>query len=247
MTSRKRVFLGFAAGFILVLVKILQPDQEYVRSLFSGADASDIAFYIFLSIITICLGGASGLFSSENEPMKVLVFCASVPALISTASSVNRTPASLSAPTEARVNVDAPVRSGFSINLISSAHAQTSTVSHVCVEEGFVGKFATSAGKYLTGSRNSDLPNYAVVVASVKDFQKAKSMADNIARSNRDMQPWVGCRRPGNPYYPVAIGQMGIEKNAYQWKARFEAAGIMNIKPFLSNYSYRRIIYKPSL
>ena len=47
-------------------------------------------FYIFISGITIILGAFSGLFSKETERTKLLIFCASVPALLSTFTGEQR-------------------------------------------------------------------------------------------------------------------------------------------------------------
>ena len=83
---------GVLAGTVIVLVKILGPDQPYVQSLFNGAARPDITFYMFISLITIVLGCLSGAFCNESERIKLLLFCASVPALLATATSERRNP-----------------------------------------------------------------------------------------------------------------------------------------------------------
>lgn len=243
---KAKLFWGALAGILIVLVKILGPDKIFVQSLFEGAATGGIAFYVFISAITILLGTISGLFSKEKEPVKLLIFCASVPALLTTVTTEQREPAatgSTSAPAVDRAQLDTPMLPPL---LISTAHAQSADKSHECNEGTFFQNFTQTGAQYLSGAKRSNQPFYAAVVASTQNYEEAKSIADKIYRQNKNFAPFVGCKRPGNANYPVIVGQIGTQAAAAEWIGRFEEAGILNAKPYLSFYEHRSPVYTPS-
>ncbi|MDF2369737.1 MAG: hypothetical protein P1V21_02980 [Rhizobiaceae bacterium] len=248
MTMKQRVFWGFLAGLTIVLVKIIGPDQSYLRSLFYQISSVDLVFYIFISIVTIVLGAISGLFSKEHEPVKLLLFCASVPALLSTFTGERREAIPLQAPaaTENRASADGINRPSM---FITSAHAQTLNQTlrqkHVCNEGSFTQRFTQSAQQYLTGKSNARLADYSVVVSSTPDFDKAKRIATQIFTKDKAWAPYVGCRKPGNANYPVIIGPPTSEVEAAEWKGRFEEAQVMPGSAYLSYYEFRKPVFTP--
>lgn len=244
MSIRSKFLWGSLAGVVIVLVKILGQDRVFVRSLFEGETLGGIGFYIFISLITIFLGAISGLFSQEKEPVKLLIFCASVPALLTTVTTEQRGPAINSAPPKVQAD-QASIDQLFLLNFIAPAYAQAKNKKNVCNETGFFKNFTQTGVQYLTGTKTSELPYFAVVVASTKDFEEAKSIADKIYQKDKSFAPFVGCKRPGNDYYPVIIGEIGEQVSSAQWVGRFEEANILSQTPYLSFYEHRAPVYVP--
>jgi len=248
MSIAQRVFWGLMAGAAIVLVKVLGPDQPYVKSLFVGGTAADMTFYAFISVLTVLLGAISGSFSKEKDRVKLMLFCASVPGLLSTATAVQRDPVAAPPPPSPSANADRPAAalpSGFF--LVNAAMAQSSDDEFVCKEASFLEQFSQSAKSYLSGAQTTDTPQYSVVVWSTQDLNEAKGVADRLSREPGDWQPAVGCRRPDNAFYPVMIGPTKMTQiEAAQWLGRFVEAGFLSEKPYLSNYIYRTPIYTPS-
>jgi hypothetical protein len=244
-----RAAWGFLAGLLIVLLKIQGPDQSYVRSLFSSYELMDAVFYVFISLVTISLGLISGLFSKEREPVKLLVFCASIPALLSTATSEQREafPVSLTEINSASIvdQIDHLDMISFP-SFISSAHAQTESSEYICVEDNFLVRFSNSAQRYVTGESYSNLPFYAVVAASTTDFELAKEISKKIFDENAAWAPFVGCRRPGNDYFPIIVGNIGTKTEAIEQKTRFEEESVLPFLPELSFYEYRTKIFVPN-
>ncbi len=243
MTTKTRVFWGFLAGIAIVLVKILGPDRDFVNSLFAAISLPDITFYAFISIITISLGAISGAFCNESDRVKLLLFCASVPALLSTATAEKRDMIPIPPETVARA--------GGSVNsfrlppvFATPAYAQIADNTE-CREDSFFSKFAQSAQNYLSGTSQASRANYVVIVYSSADLAEARSVADRIAAAGGDWNPYVGCHRPGNPNYPVIVGERGSELQAADLKGRFDALGMLPDPAYLSNYAWSVPIYQP--
>lgn len=242
---KSKFFWGFLAGILIVFVKILGPDKLYVRSLFEGESLGGISFYIFISIITIFIGAISGLFSREKEPVKLLIFCASVPALLTTVTTEQRGPA-VNGATSGAESIQASTDPSYLPSIfVSSAFAQSSSKKHVCDEGGFFRSFSQTGAQYLSGGKRSDLPYYGVVVASTNDFEKAQAIANEIYSKDTNLTPFVGCRKPGNELYPVMVGEVGTQIAAAEWMGRYREAQLLLEKPYLSFYEYRVPIYTP--
>ncbi len=244
MTVFERLLWGSMAGLAIVLVKVVGPDKEYLRSVF-GSFSADVAFYVFISAVTILLGMVSAALSNEADRVKLMIFCASVPGLLSTYTAETREPikaqAAISGPAE---NV---VRSGFYLPVLATpAYAQPIDEALLCKEDTFLQRFTKTGQAYLSGTKQSDLEQFSVVVASVTTFEEAKRIADTLARSSDDWKAYVGCRRPDNEFFPVLIGQMMDEIGAAELKGSFEKAGALTEPPYLSRYPYWSAIYTPT-
>ncbi len=246
MLIAERLMWGSLAGGAIVLVKIVGPDRDYVYSLFASAATPDIAFYIFISVVTMLLGLVSGAFSNEPDRVKLLLFCASVPGLLSTATGQLREPA-LGLPPAASEHAEADYQGAegervwLSSVIVSSARAQTGDESHVCSEGSFIQQFSLSAKNYFSGER----PQYSVIVWSTRSFDEAKGLADELSEEPGDWQATVGCRRPNNDYYPVMIGTGMTQIEAATLLGQFVEAAPRSEKPYLDNYPYRDSIYMP--
>ncbi len=239
MSLTERVSWGLLAGAAIVLVKIIGPDREYVHALFTpSALSSDVAFYAFISAITVLLGTISGVFSNERDRVKLLLFCASVPALLSTATGQLREPTTM--PGVADSQAGASPSLSF---IITSAYAQTGDNLNVCDEGSFLQQFSQSAKSYLGGSGSQD---YAVIVSSTKNLDEAKGTTNSLAASPSHWNATVGCRRPGNDYYPVMIGNGMTQVDAARMIGKFVEANPGSEAPYLDNYPYRKVIYTPS-
>ena len=85
-----------------------------------------------------------------------------------------------------------------------------------------------------------------MVVWSTKNLATAKQIAGKVAKSSDQWHVSVGCRRPGNPYFPVMVGTKTTEVEAAELLGRFQEAGILAEKPYLSAYPFRQPIYTPN-
>lgn len=249
MSLAARFGWGFLAGVAIVLVKILGPDEEYVTSLFATPTTADITAYGFISLITVALGGISGVFCNERSPTKILVFCASFPAFISTITSQERAPVqgapveeaattpAVGRATTSKLEIPAGLFDGF---LVTSAHAQG--ISEVCKEPSFGAQVAQTTKEYITGGRATPSDVYVVVVSSVRSLEEAKRQAnDYTARLGYRFS--VGCKQPGNDFFPVYPGDKTSAARAMELKAKLAATGAFATEPFISNYPYRVAIY----
>jgi len=247
MSLLQRLFWGFLAGLVIIIVKIIGPDQDYVRSLFDLGYSAQTTFYAFISFLTILLGTISALFNKEKEPIKLLLFCASVPALLSTYTGEvrNSVPGLQDDVASSSINRTSTGSFGLPTIFFSTAFAQTINTQDECVEPGFAAEFSKTAQQYLSGRTNAAQTNYSVIVASIKDLEEAKALATKIFTTNRAWSPYVGCRRPGNEYFPVIIGTATTEVEATELKVKFEAAEILSAEPYLSSYEYRTEIFTP--
>lgn len=240
---------GLLAGLAVVCVKIIGPDVEHVQSLFIAGTIAAIAFYAFISLITIVLGGISGLFSKDNEPARLLIFCASFPALISTALAPQRVAQDV--PTDLAYvsqgyEADAPSEVATSLRLVGAAHAQNpddgSPEGHICDEGGFGEQFLKAARDYISPT---DAASYVVIIASTTDFDEAVAITDRVG-DEVELPVGVGCRRPGNEFYPVIVGKTGSLAEASETLGFVEAQDWVMDPPYLSNYPHRVVIYPPS-
>lgn len=82
-----------------------------------------------------------------------------------------------------------------------------------------------------------------MVVASKRDFEEAKAVARTVFQTDKRWAPFVGCKRPGNDFYPVIIGPTTNKVEAAELKGRFEQAKILPDGPFLSFYPYRKAVF----
>jgi hypothetical protein len=130
-------------------------------------------------------------------------------------------------------------------SVIGVARAQGVSADYICDEGGFVSQFATSAKEYLTGETGSNSLQYHVVVWSTKSLDTAKQVAGKVAESSDQWHASVGCRRPDNPYFPVMLGAKTNQVEAAKLLGRFQEAGILTEKPYLSAYPFREPIYTP--
>lgn len=244
MTMKQRFLWGCLAGLTIVFVKIIGPDNDHVRSLFGNIYSADVSFYLFISVITVFLGAISGLFTKEQEPVKILLFCASVPALLSTFTAEQRDTIPQPQSNQDRADfISESTGNGALGFIVSPAFADTE--ENVCSEGSAFSKFQTSAQNYLSGSKTAQRPYYAVVAASTKSLDKAKEIAAEIKQANEDWAPYVGCKKPGNQYYPIIVGSIGDQVSAAQLKGQFDAAGVLDQESYVSYYQYRKPIYTP--
>ncbi len=251
MSMIKRLSLGLLAGLLIVLVKIIGPDQEYISSIIEASSSEKIFSYAFISLATVTLGAISVIFTKEKDPRKLLFFCASVPAMLSTYTGEVRDKLPIDSQGASIVNQSinrAAINDNFQPSIFSStAFAQTAGANqdNECVEPSFFSKFSQSTQQYLTGQKYANKPYYNVIVASTKNYEEAKGIALQIFEKNKSWTPYVGCRRPDNPYYPVVIGPSNTQVEAAAWKGKFEQSKIMPETPYLSFYQYRQPIFTP--
>jgi len=242
MTNRDRFLWGLLGGFAVICVKIIGPDIAVVKSLFFSSNGAEIAFYLLISAITVFLGGISGLFSKETEPLRMLAFAAAFPALVSTYTAPERIPSGAN-PAAAPAVGSAPVNAAsLGFGIVPAAQAQTTDSQLVCDEGSFTEQFSKAARDYFSNqTQNTD---YSVVVGSEQDFDSAKALADAYARNSGDLEIYVGCRKPDNPYFPVIAGPTTDVETAATIMGEIIGEGWAPPDTYLSNYAYRQPIYE---
>jgi len=243
MPHFSRFLWGLCAGFVVVLVKVIGVDANFIKPIVVSGNHGELSFYLLVSAGTVLLGGFSGLFSKSTEPMQILVFCASFPALVTTALSPDR-----SSPPTGPIN---PVEkaslympSVIEFDFISNAMAQTTAVNSrlVCDEGSFSKQFKSAAKTYF--GMESKIKSTAVIIASEDSFERAKSIADTFAERTDNYDIYVGCRKPGNPYFPVIVGKPTDFQTAAEVKGEIVGEGWAPTDTYLSNYAYRETIYR---
>lgn len=241
MTNRDRFLWGLLGGVAVICVKVIGPDIAVVKSLFLVRNGAEIAFYGLISAITIFLGGISGLFAKETEPLRMLAFAAAFPALISTYTAPERIPSSANpaAPTEASRPANA---ASLALGFVSVAHAQPANGKFTCDEGSFAEQFSRAAGAYF--SNKVATGTFAVVVGSEQDFNRAKALADAYARSSGGREIYVGCRKPDNPFFPIIVGGSTDMQTASTLMGEVIGEGWAPSDTYLSNYAYRAPIYE---
>lgn len=244
MTYFQKFMWGLLAGLAVVIVKALGPDSVVIRDFITSLKPGGIAFYAVISVLTVILGGISGLFAKGTEPTQVLVFCAAFPALVTTVSTPERIPSGGVLPnTQAQFSPVDPPAIGWNLKLVSSARAQQLQQGQklVCDEGNFTRQFTNAAKSYFSNQLQTD--NYAVIIASVQGFEQAKEMADRYARQSRKYNVYVGCRKPDNPHFPVIVGNPGNLQTAAEIKGETIGEGWAPESAYFSNYAYRTLIY----
>lgn len=255
MTMIERVLWGLLAGLAIVLVKILGPDEQFFRSLLVPQDggasedlAAELIFYFIISVITVLLGGIAGAFAKENDKTRILLFAVSFPALLTTMTAQKRDAVgNIGALAQSDLVEASPASQMANLSpmslIISKAYAIDQDVT-TCVEAGFGTKILQSAAKYLGGRSNASEKIYAVVIASTKDLNQAKEIA-NEALLNTDLQVYVGCKRPGNEYFPVIVGETTNQFDANELKGIVTEQRLLSdgSEPYISSYAYRTSIY----
>ena len=243
MPVYQRFIWGLLAGIAVICVKIIGPDKIVVKEYIFLGNSGEITFYIFLSFVTIFLGGISGLFSKSTEPAQILVFCAAFPALVTTAFNPERMPQNSSTSETAAYDIPSPTLSGI-FNFVAAASAQpvAQDVQLVCDEGDFLKQFGEAAKTYFSNQSEAEI--FSVVVASEKNLDQAILLADEYARKIDKFEIQVGCRRPNNPYFPVIIGGTTDLLTASEIKGEIIGAGLAPRDTFISNYSYRKPVYQ---
>lgn len=252
MLTRERIAWGFLAGFAIVLVKILGPDEEYVKSFLisnannaEGIKLAEILAYGFISIVTILLGGIAGAFTKENDKTRILLFAVSFPALLTTVTAQKREPIGLNIAQISEPQDYRHAENWLSQNwIISSAHAQE-ILGEVCVEESLTSKILQSTIKYISGSKSNEDTIYRLVIASKKDLAAAKEIANKISLKT-EYSVSVGCKRPESSFFPVYIGDTKDQKNILEFKGEITAQKLLAPpdEPYVSAYKYSKEIYE---
>ena len=241
MTNRDRFLWGLLGGIAVICVKIIGPDIEVVKSLFLVSNGAEIAFYGLISAITIFLGGVSGLFSKETEPIRMLAFAAAFPALVSTYTAPERTPLS-TPPTAPSAERSGPANAAsLDLGFVSAAQAQVIGSELVCDEGSFTQQFSKAARDYFSNQPQDS--TYAVVVGSEQDLERAKALADTYARDAGDFGIFVGCRKPGNPYFPIFLEAGTDVEKAATLMGEIIGDGWAPPDTYISSYAYRKPIY----
>ena len=241
MPLYKRFLWGLLAGIAVICVKLLGPDIEHFRSLVLTGNMGETVFYGLISAITVFLGGVSGLFSKDSDPSRILIFCASFPALVTTAFAPDRIPAN--------INPDRPAEQAeyrgpkFALpSPISVARAQDLANEGFCDEGSFISQFTKAATEYFASNR-LEANSYVVIVGSTTDFSEAKSIADGFAERTDRFPVYVGCRKPGNDYFPIVIGEPSNAETAAGIKGLITGEGWAPADSYISSYQYREPIY----
>ncbi|TDH34321.1 hypothetical protein E2A64_16765 [Pseudohoeflea suaedae] len=240
MTLLQRFGWGIVAGFAIVCVKFLGPDAEYVQQIISDLNIGHVTFYVIFSLVTVFLGGISGLFSQDREPLRILVFCAAFPATVSAAlPGSGKPPVSK---TENGSAADLAGRTEFPLSLIVTSALAEDATDGVCNEGGFTAQFTQAAREYFSGPVVQD--TYSVIVGSATELAEAQRLADEFARRSEGLSVTVGCRRPGNPYYPIVVGEVSDLETAAEIKGRVIGEGWAREDSYLSDYPFRKPIYQ---
>jgi hypothetical protein len=243
MTLFQRFAWGIVAGFAIVCVKFLGPDAEYVQRIISTLNIGHVTFYVVVSLVTILLGGISGLFSQDKEPLRILVFCAAFPATVSAALPGAGSRETGAQPTEENraAELASPTQFRTFDLIVARAWAASDDIG-VCDEGGFASKFSQAAKEYF--SDPVDDTTYSVIVGSETDLTEARHLADEFAQRADGLPVTVGCRKPGNPYYPVVVGGVSDLETAAEIKGRVIGEGWGPQDAYLSNYPFRKPIYQ---
>ena len=242
MPLYQKFLWGLVAGIALICVKFVGPDQDYVKAL-PNAGSGEVIFYTLLSAVTIFLGGLSGLFCKDGEPARILVFCASFPALLSAYASQERIDPTLNKQGPVgRADANADPLPGFS--LVTRAYAQDGGSEGVCVEGSLISQVGKAAQDYFSPDKSAQ--SYSVVVASSTALPAAKAKADQFASLAQGTSVYVGCRKPGNPYFPVIVGPNSNQQEAAILLGKIIGEGWAPRDSYISAYEYRKPIYTPN-
>lgn len=239
----ERLLWGMLAGLAIVLVKILSPDQAYVKSLFLTANAGELGFYAFISLATIALGALSGAFSNESDRVKLLLFCASVPALLSTATAERRDPIPGGGLQ--------PTAGMFSVVTPANAQQQLDPLEGLRCDPGdFLDNFARTANNYLTGKKQTEIEQYSVVIGSAASLSEAKQLADRLQAEHPDFAVRVGCAPSGASRLPVLVGDPATQIDAAALLGEFRQSGkgkpSDGLEPYLLPDPRQKPVYVPT-
>ena len=205
---REKYLIALLAGITPVATKYLARDSD--KNL-----ADLIGIYAATSICLVILGAIVCYLSNEKNRMKLFMLALSAPALISNLSG------------NTYVGKE---RASFENPFTISAYASETNQPIVIAQAGFIDNVRRYFGA------NNDSGKYWVIVYSTKDRNQANTVAAAVNRVDPKYRAFVGNRRPGNPFYPVIIGNQNNESNAK--KMRNHAAELVNKVPQITDRAY---------
>ena len=200
MLHVSRIFVGCVAGLVVALVKAAADNTDFTAVISGLTLGGIVAKVIGYSLVPVILGAVGGWISDEVKVHKIFWVAISAPVIIAAAASgwSSKTPQVL------------PVgKAGWNFEQILSitpAYAQEATTTVHVVDAAQSESPFISGLKAFFGDVSSN-QRYRVVVASIKDYDKAKAEADRL-NSLKGLLPapaTVGPKKIGNEYFPVVV------------------------------------------
>lgn len=236
-----RALYGLAAGFTLVIVRIVTAEAQALSGFYHSQNWLDFGAMLIVFVGMVFLGALGGLFSDATSRHGILMYCAALPGILSTAVAAQQYDPPRKTITSGPASEVSKNDKGklFEFSFISTARAQENIElpanDHTCSEKYSFADFST---KVISRFSGEPLQTYDLIVASKSDINAAFETARQLAEET-GLQFSVGCRMPNNEYYPVLVGQDLPLTSAFELKSEFLQRAPNSEKPYLSNYAFR--------
>ena len=252
----QRVFFGALGGICAVVLKLVSQDKGLIGHYLVtfGSDESNqfFAAYAFLTVAMVFLGGVVGLCFAETNRGKMLMLGISAPALLGTYAGGEKVLTTAQPPAVGNPTTIGPAGLLDGFGLVAPAYAQGAAGSERDqAKNSFqigIGAFpGMSADIRPTATVLPDIvpapgagdQHYWVVVGSHLDAAEAKAQAEAINAEAPDLGAFVGLQKPGNPYYPVIVGEYLPVTEATELLDEAKAVVVVEPDSYLSAYPDR--------
>ena len=233
----RRFLYGALAGGVIALITAIVPGQTVISE-FLAQTGNPEDFYNIVGSTTmqILIGMLCAPFCPWNIPYRILIFCAVTPGLVTALQNQSFSKVS----PEFFQNVVNLVTSDAMASakggwFVSSAVAQES-FNGECVEAHVLSQIGDGIANYIAPVNAENREHYGVVVFSSNSLPEAIALRDSVD----GFDAYIGCRRPGNEFYPVMISSATTLQNADKIRVEYERALTPAVKPFVEYYKYRR-------
>lgn len=236
MPTYKRILYGFAAGLVLVVVRMMTEKGALV-SFYKAGNYLDLQIMFLFFACMLVLGALGGLFSDASNRHGILMYCAALPGLLATGVAPQVHDGKIETGRQGDVSgahnyfIELP-------SLITKARAQDVDFDAdvgVCDESYSFSDFTNKLASRFAGR---PLQTFDVIVASKPDIKTAFETAMKLA-DQTGLDVSVGCRIPDNQFYPVLIGKDLPAGQAFELKAEFLQKAPGSEDPYLSDYQFR--------
>jgi hypothetical protein len=240
MSTFTQILIGALGGLAAVCAKFLGQDYQTTLVLVVENNSTEIfqigVGYAIVTPILMFLGGLLGWASRETQPLKLIAIGVAAPGLITTWSGTSDI---------SKLSTGEPKRAGIFEMLspvtpaLAQEFAQVETTPPIAIQsEGKVLQRGLQTFFNLTPE-----PKFWVIVGSFTDREQASALAGRINAEAPQMDAFVGLRQPGNPYYPVIVGDYQTAEVANQLKeqaVKLQSVRAQGGEAYLSSFAERR-------
>lgn len=240
-----RVFIGICGGLSAAAVKFLAQDMPLLNELVHRTQEYHNQLQALIQInmivvpILMFLGAVVAFSFEEKSKMKLLLAAAAAPSMFTTVAggpdrNVNNLIPTETPKLEQRIG---PAGFNLDFSIVSPAYAGAS--SPQTANPSFLDSLQAYFGVARTPDQNTSAKRFYVIVRSIKDQNEATREANRLNQIEPQLKAFVGKRIPGNPYYPVIVGDYLTLPEARQlMDAVKDLPGIE--PPYLSAFPDRR-------